>query len=332
MDNIDKKNLNFSKTNKIVENAVNTLEQGGIIVLPTDTVYGIAADATNKKSVKRLYDIKKRDKNKALNILVSSKEMARLCVRTLNDISEKLIDSFWPGALTLVVEKNEYISSIVTASKDTIGIRMPQNDITLAIIEKLGKPIACPSANISNRPSGTNISDIREDFLNDVDMYIDDGQAHIGIESTIVRVYDNYVKVLRQGYITVEDIIQKTGVSVLQDELVKNKTYNINVFSKFVSKQEDLNKLVENNITKNVAVLGFDDFIKSIKSRKVAKNISFFNLGSSIDCDFANKNIYKYLREIEKGKFDLCIIEDVKNLNLNSAIADILSKIRYKEI
>lgn len=328
--------MNYSKiingNSQEVENIVNVLKSGKIVVLPTDTVYGIAVDATNKESVEKLYEVKKRDKSKALNILVSSKEMASLCTIELNEIAKKLIDKFWPGALTLVLEKNEYISKAVTANKNTIGIRMPNNALTLDIIRKLGRPIACPSANISNKPSGTNIVDIKEDFKQNVDLYVDDGESSIGIESTIVRVYDNYIKILREGCITKEEIIKKTNIKIYDEEIDEKKSYFIGSDIIFVSNTNDVNCLIEKNINKKIAIIGFDSFINAITLSTKIDNVVFFNLGNELNCKFANKNIYKYLRNIERKKFDMCMIERFNITNENRNIINILNKINSAKL
>ena len=139
--------------NEEFSQCITSINNGKIVVLPTDTVYGIAVDATNQIAVENLYKVKNRSKENPINVLVSSKDMAKKCVKDFNKTADILIEKFWPGPLTIVFEKNEYIKDIVTAGKETIGIRMPENEVTLKLIDKVNKPLAVPSAIISGRPS-----------------------------------------------------------------------------------------------------------------------------------------------------------------------------------
>jgi len=140
------------------------------------------------------------------------------------------MENFWPGPLTIILPKKENISNIITAGLDTVGVRMPENDIALNIISACSVPLAAPSANVSGRPSGTNILDIYNELEDKIDGIIDGGNTDIGIESTVVRVVDGTIHILRPGKISKEDIIN-IGLEVVDNDINKQKDINEKVLS-----------------------------------------------------------------------------------------------------
>ena len=182
------------------------IKNGGIVIFPTETVYGIGTNGLNEEAIKELYDIKQRPLNKPISLLVNSIDMINNIAKDITDLEYTLIKKFFPGPLTIILKKKDVVPNIVTANLDTVGIRMPTNEIALKLIEYAGVPIATPSANISGKPSGTNPEDIMKDFDNKVDCFIDDGPSPIGLASTIVQVIDGVPHILRQGSITEEQI------------------------------------------------------------------------------------------------------------------------------
>lgn len=197
-----KNNTDYSK---LIEPA-NIIKNGGIAIFPTETVYGIGANGLDKNAVKRLYNAKQRPLNKPISLLVSNIDMIETVAKDITDLEYAIIKNFFPGPLTIILKKKEIVPDILTAGSDTIGIRMPANDISLKLIDYAGIPIATPSANISGRPSGTNLKDIMKDFDGKVDCFIDDGPSKIGLASTIVKVIDNVPHILRQGSISIDEI------------------------------------------------------------------------------------------------------------------------------
>lgn len=182
------------------------IRNGGIVVFPTETVYGIGANALNENAIKKLYDIKKRPLNKPISLLVNSIDMIEQVAKDITKLEYALIKTFFPGPLTIILKKKNIVPNIVTANQDTVGIRMPANEIALKLIGYVGSPIATPSANISGKPSGINLKDIMEDFDGKVDCFIDDGPSKIGLASTIVQVVDGVPHILRQGSISEKQI------------------------------------------------------------------------------------------------------------------------------
>lgn len=316
-----------------VKSSIKMLKEGKILVVPTDTVYGICSDATNEKAVEKIFRIKNRDKNNPLNILVSSVDMAKKYTKNFNKIAETLANKFWPGALTMVFEKNDLIPKIVTANKETIGVRIPDNEVTLNIINELNLPIACPSANISGRPSGTVIEDIKSDFKDNVDIYIDCGPSKIGIESTIVKINENSVEILRQGKITKEEI-KALGIKVEECKIKKEdkkrdhykiKTPSILIYNEdLVRKREKIKSFINGNMQRSIALLGFDEDLKNIEENI---NLKMYSLGSINNLDYAMKNIYNILRKIENANYDVLIVIGIKEQDKNSSIINIFNQV-----
>ena len=178
------------------------IKNGGLVIFPTETVYGIGTNALDSKAVKKLYEVKKRPYEKPISLLVNSIEMIENIAKDITKLEYELIKNFFPGPLTIILKKKENISNIVTANKETVGVRMPQNDIALKLIEYAGVPIATPSANISGKPSGTNMKDIIKKKKKKVEYFIDNGPSKIGQASTIVQIIDETPYILRKGAIS----------------------------------------------------------------------------------------------------------------------------------
>lgn len=200
--------LNVEKyiEDKKLKEVANIIREGGIVIFPTETVYGIGVNGLNETAIKKLYEVKQRPTNKPISLLVNSIEMIEEVARDITEIEYDLIKKFFPGPLTIVLKKKEIVPDTVTAGFDTVGIRMPENEIALKLIEYAGVPIATPSANISGRPSGTNLKEIMKDFNDKVDYFIDGGISKIGVASTIVQVINGNPYILRKGKISEEQI------------------------------------------------------------------------------------------------------------------------------
>lgn len=199
---IDLKEKDFTK----LEEPAQIIKNGGIVVFPTETVYGIGANALNAEAVKKIYEIKKRPLSKPITLLVNSIDMIERVAKDITPFEYAIIKKFFPGPLTIILQKKDVVPDIVTSGGSTVGIRMPANEIALELINRAGVSLATPSANISDKPSKTNIKDVMSDFPEGVDCFIDGGKSKIGVASTIVQVIDGVPHILRQGTITEEQI------------------------------------------------------------------------------------------------------------------------------
>ena len=196
---------------KKIEEAAQIIKNGGLVVFPTETVYGIGANGLNPEAVEKIYVAKGRKQDKPLILLISNKQMLEDIVEEINETETKLMEAFWPGPLTIVFSKKPCVPDIVTGGKNTVGVRLTSGKIALKLIEASGCPIAAPSANISGKPSGTAVEDIYEDFKDRVDCFIDGGRIKDAIESTVIRVIDGVPTILRLGKITAEQIKKVVG-------------------------------------------------------------------------------------------------------------------------
>ncbi len=194
------------------------IKNGGIVVFPTETVYGIGVNGLNEKALKKLYEVKQRPLNKPISLLVNSIEMINQLTKNITKLEYALMKEFFPGPLTIILQKKDIVPDILTANSDTVGIRMPSNKVTLKLIEYAGVPIATPSANLSGKPTGTNFKDVIKDFDGKADYFIDGKISKTGTASTIVKVTNGIPHILRQGPITEEQI-----------KNVYNKCYNITI-------------------------------------------------------------------------------------------------------
>ena len=186
---------------KIIQN----LKDGNLVIIPTDTVYGISCDALNREAVEKVFIAKKRE-NKPLLILVSSIDMLKDYVSEINDLEKKLLDRFSPGMLTILFKKNNNIFDEITCGSEYIGIRIPDNTLLLDVINELGNPIVSTSANISGEEVITNVNMINDELKKHISYIYDDGEK-TNISSTLVKVENNKIKILREGVLA--DIIKK---------------------------------------------------------------------------------------------------------------------------
>lgn len=319
---IDLKN-NYDKE-KLID-ASNCIKEGKLVLFPTETVYGIGADGLNKEAVKNIFVAKGRASDNPLILHVSSIEMINRIAYIDSKLEKDLIEAFFPGPLTIILRKKDIVPNIVCANLDTVGVRMPINKIAHDLIELSDTPIAAPSANISGRPSGTNINDIYDELNNKVDYIIDGGDTNIGIESTVIRIINDEIHILRPGRITYDDL-NKYGNVVVDSHVLKNVNNHDKVLSPGMK--------YRHYAPKTECVLVYSDNEKKLISKMKElesdntlvitndKHISLFkdaiSYGKSLE-DISH-NIFKILRSVDKYNKDLVIIEGVEAKGLGLAI------------
>lgn len=190
-----------------IQQAVNALRQGGVIVMPSDTLYALSAVASDAKAVQRVFDIKGREGGRPLPLFVNSVEMAER-IGVLDQQSRCLASRFWPGQLTLVVPRQPGFHSDALAGGDTVGLRVPRNDVALQIIEAVGDALTGTSANLTGGADPVTADEVRRQIGGRVDIILDTGPAQVGVGSTIVDCTGEDVRILRHGAIADEDVHQ----------------------------------------------------------------------------------------------------------------------------
>ncbi|MBI4744231.1 MAG: threonylcarbamoyl-AMP synthase [Actinobacteria bacterium] len=198
---LDLKNFDY-----VVKKASDVLIKGGLVILPTETVYGLAACFDNPYAIEKIFIAKERSKDIPLVVCIGEFEQLKILTDDISKITRKIIKKFWPGPLTVVLNKSKAVSSLLTAGKNTVGVRYPKNDLVCKIIDSLGLPLVVTSANLSGSVSPKNFSEIEEKLLKQADFSIDGGATDIGVVSTIVDLTTDKPSILRKGAVSVEEI------------------------------------------------------------------------------------------------------------------------------
>ncbi len=321
-----------------IEEAAREIRKGKLVLFPTETVYGIGANALDEEAVKKIFIAKGRAQDNPLIVHVSNMKMVEDIVDNIGGLERKLIEKFWPGPLTIIFQRKskEVIPNVVTANLDTVGIRMPSNLIAKELIEKSGVPIAAPSANVSGKPSGTKVEDIISELDGKVAYILDGGLTDIGLESTVIKVENNKIDILRPGKITKEQL-EQVAEEVEIDKHVLEKVEQNEVVSSPGMKyrhyapstkcmmiySEDKERMIEkiNEVTKQmqkedkkVLVIGKKEHLeKYVVDKK-------WNMGGTLE--EVAKNIFTLLRKVDKEQVDLVILEGVGDKELGLAITN----------
>ena len=199
----------FSK--KDIEEAAQILKAGGLVAFPTETVYGLGGNGLDKEAARKIYAAKGRPTDNPLILHVSKMEEVYPLVESVPEKAKRLMESFWPGPLTLILQKSKIVPLESTGGLDTVAIRCPDNALTLELIERAGLPVAGPSANLSGSPSPTEASHVYHDLSGRIEGILDDGAVGIGVESTILDMSTDRPTLLRPGAITLEDLTEVLG-------------------------------------------------------------------------------------------------------------------------
>jgi L-threonylcarbamoyladenylate synthase len=191
---------------------------GGTVAFPTETVYGLGANALDSKAVAKIFHAKGRPADNPLIVHISSREMLNMVAKDIPALAIKLMDAFWPGALTIILKRNDVVPDITTGGLDTVAVRMPDNEIALSLISGAGVPIAAPSANISGRPSPTKVEHVIKDMDGRIDAVIMGGETRLGVESTVIDLTVSPPALLRPGGMCLEDIIGTIGeINIIEE-------------------------------------------------------------------------------------------------------------------
>jgi len=206
-----------------IARAAEIIKAGGLVAFPTETVYGLGADALNPEAVKGIFVAKGRPLDNPIIVHVAELEHLQILADSIMAGAVALAERFWPGPLTLILNKSARVPNNVTAGRETVAVRMPRNNVALALIRASGVPIAAPSANLSGRPSCTTGTHVFQDLAGKIDLVLDAGPVEIGVESTVLDISTRPPTILRPGAVTVEELEGIIGQVVVgkQGELLR---------------------------------------------------------------------------------------------------------------
>lgn len=327
-----------------ISEASEILRKGGLVAFPTETVYGLGGDAKDKEASRKIYAAKGRPSDNPLIVHIARFSQLQEISKDLPENAKKLADAFWPGPLTMVVNKNEVIPYETTGGLDTVAVRMPNNPIALALIEESGCMIAAPSANTSGRPSPTKASHVYEDLSGKIDAILDGGAVDIGLESTIVDLTEDVVTILRPGYINMEMLKEVVGEVRIDPGIVYNdkgttsgakpkapgmryKHYAPKGDLTIISGDEDKVVAKINELTK--AAIESGSKVGIIATSETADRYSegqILVIGDRSDEGSIAHNLYDILRKFDELGVDLIYSESFATPNMGQAIMNRLLK------
>ncbi len=312
MKNIYSNIYSFSK--KILKKTIKSLKQGNIVGLPTETVYGVAGNAYLKKSIKRIFDIKRRSKKNPLIIHYYNTNGLNKDV-ILNNNFKKLYENFCPGPLTFILKKkkNSKINNLATANLDTVAIRFPSHKIIRTILKLSDFPLAMPSANISNNLSPVEALDVYDEFKKKLKIIIDGGRSKFGIESTVIDLTGE-PRILRPGIISLKDIRKFLKIKYNRK---KSKIKSPGMMTKHYSPGIPV-VIGKKPLRASHAYIFFG------KKPKIKSN--YFNLSKKADLKEAAANLYKIMRKIKKKGYKKIFVSKIPNYGPGVAINDRLKR------
>lgn len=314
----------MTKIGKDLALAKQLLESGQLVAIPTETVYGLAANGLNPEAVALIFAAKNRPSFNPLILHVATVAQAQALTQAWPPKAQQLADVFWPGPLTLVLPRKNSVPDIVTGGLETVAIRIPAHNLTLELLRGLPFPLAAPSANPSGYVSPTQAMHVAEQLGEQVAYVLDGGPAAVGVESTIVMVTGNEVYLLRQGGISEEAIKAVVGELTIttdadQKPLAPGMLLNHYAPAKRVL-LGNLSQLHAQHFNSNIGVLAFKELLPEVPETQQRV------LSHKADLAEAAANVFAYLRELDKMDIDLIIAEPVPNTGIGRAINDRLRR------
>lgn len=324
-----------------MQEAADLIRAGELVAFPTETVYGLGADALHPEASMKIYAAKGRPSDNPLIVHICKFEELVSIAKEVPPQAKKLADAFWPGPLTMIVWKNDRVPYETTGGMDTVAVRMPDHPVALALIEKSGCLIAAPSANTSGKPSPTEAAHVALDMDGRIPMILDGGSVGIGIESTIIDLTEEVPMILRPGYITKEMLMEVLGEEVRIDPGIiaadsgkkpkapgmKYKHYAPKADLVLVEGETgkvvtEINRLVreKQEMGQIVGVIATDETMESYQADHVV------SIGAREDEDAIARHLYKILREFDDMNVDAIYSESFATPRIGQAIMNRLLK------
>jgi L-threonylcarbamoyladenylate synthase len=343
---IDPNNIDY----EVLSEAAFIIKNGGTVIFPTETVYGLGANALNDDACDKIYKAKGRPNDNPLIVHINSMDELSKLVKIIPENAKILADKFWPGPLTMIFDKQDIISYKITAGLETVAIRMPQNKIATELIRLSGCPIAAPSANTSGKPSPTLAQHVIEDMLGRVDMIIDGGACDIGLESSVIDMTSETPTILRPGKVTKEDIEKLFGKCDTDPAIIKSDEKLVpkspgQKYRHYSPKVELV--LYKGNLSKMVSSIKKDcsDYLRQAKKVGIIASEQTKKLYDNFNNDIVIKvvgdrknpltiasNLFNVLRSFDSTKVDIILSESFNDEGIGGAIMNRLGKAASKTI
>ena len=324
-------------TDENIKLCAEEIKRGGLVAFPTETVYGLGADGLNAEAVKKIYEAKGRQSDNPLILHIASREMIEP-LAYYESKYDALLDAFWPGPMTIILKKKDIVPSVITAGLDSVAIRMPSSDVARKLIEYAGTPIAAPSANISGYPSPTCAEHVYKDLHGKLKYILDGEMSEVGIESTVIDLSRDKVRILRPGKISLEDL-QKIIPEAEYDEAItddKEVKKPISPGQKYthykpnakvviiMGEGEDLIKKMkaeyEENIEKNPVVFTLKEYEDEFHE------FNTMDLGSIKEPISISHNIFNLLRTADDKGYGYIILQGYERKGIFMAIMNRIIK------
>lgn len=293
-----------------ISRAAEILKDGGIVAIPTETVYGLAANAYNVEAIKKVFEAKGRPSDNPLIVHISDMASIKDIVSEFPESAERLAKNFWPGPLTMILPRNALIPDEVTGGMDSVAVRYPSHTVAQKIISEAGVPLVAPSANISGSPSPTKFEHVVKDLSGKVDAIVDGGDCDIGLESTVISLLDDVPKILRPGKITPEDIIKVLGKVEVDKAVInglkgdqkalspgmKYKHYSPKTpVEMIMGNSEEYTNFVNSKKGENIMALCFDEDIEKLE-------VTYISYGSIKNTESQAHKLFDILRKVDDLK------------------------------
>lgn len=323
-----------------IRHAADVLREGGLVAFPTETVYGLGANALNTQAVKKIFEAKGRPADNPLIVHIADTSSVKPLVSVIPPFVCGLMDKFWPGPLTLIMDKSELVPPIITANLDTVAIRMPVHPVAMAMIRESGLPIAAPSANTSGKPSPTCAKHVIDDLAGKVDVIIDAGNADIGLESTVLDTTVQPPAILRPGGITYEQLSAELGEVFIDPSLLikdinvipkapgmKYKHYSpkadvIIVEGEPAAIAGKINELVSEQKQKGLKA----GVLATEQTRNCYSGVEIISAGSRDNPESIAASLFGALREFDERKVDIIFAEAIDTTGIGLAVMNRMKK------
>ncbi|RCW48270.1 MULTISPECIES: L-threonylcarbamoyladenylate synthase [unclassified Halanaerobium] len=333
---MQKTSIELAAESKVIQKAAEYIKRGELAAFPTETVYGLGADALNSNAVKKIFAAKGRPQDNPLIVHVADlKQLKQIIKGELSEVSRKLINKYWPGPLTLIFQKSSTLPDRTTAGLDTVAVRMPDNKIALALIKAASLPIAAPSANTSGYPSPTEAEHVYNDLNGKIPVIIDGGPCRVGLESTVLDIRGEKPVILRPGGITREDLskfldveIERMDVAIKEEQKVLSPGMKYRHYSPakpvFLFNEESFSVMVKRSKNIRAAVITAEETKIPSALQKRWKILKVF---SRKNPEMLAQKLFSLLRCLDEDKnIEEIYVEKVSSRGIGEAVMNRIKK------